>query len=353
MSNQIQNENQVFTLEKIPIIKRYFAIVGARVNKRIAELDIDKQVVTDETIQAMKSSRAELNKESALGKQKLNEFLDYFERPIDSVRADFKALVIDPYTKADALYKTKITDNEIIRKTAKKVEVETYFAELCIAEKIDFVTFEKVGLEINLSTTAKKYKEQCFDFIAKIVDDVNLIKASNFEAETMVEYKKTLNASKAITTIKERKEGEEKEDARIKAERNKKRQNECISLGMVWVSIVNSFDFDANISISKEQLETLSVEDFTTLIAETKVKIDATKVVEAAKPTITQASTATEIMNTIFDTPKTEPATPIQAPTVTETPKQMTAKFEVSGSKEQLLALGQYMKSNSINYKNI
>ena len=47
--------------------------------------------------------------------------------------------------------------------------------ELCLSENIDFVTFESVALDINLSTSEKKYKEQCNEFISRIKDDLALI----------------------------------------------------------------------------------------------------------------------------------------------------------------------------------
>ena len=50
-----------------------------------------------------------------------------------------------------------------------------------------------------------------------MVDDINLIKATEFEVEAMAEYKVGLNVSRAITTVKDRKERE-----RIESERKEK-----------------------------------------------------------------------------------------------------------------------------------
>jgi len=340
-----------------PKIEHRLAEIGESVTKRIEELNLESQLITEDTIQSMKNVRADLNKESKLFADQFKALSDKYMEPLNATKEVFKSQISEKYLNAETILKTKIGEYEIKLKTAKKEAVESYFNELCLAEKIDFITFDKLNIEINLSTTEKKYKEQVLDFISKIVDDVNLIKASNYEAETMVEYKKTLNASKAITTIRERKDAEEKEAARVKAVQNEKRQKDCKALGMVWVDIVNCYDFDSNISISKDQIESLSVDDFNKLIAETKIKIDATKVVEPAKVEIVQPSTPSKMMNTIFDAPtapiKEQPAAPIEAPKVIEPVKTMIAKFEVSGTREQLLALGQYMKSNNIHYKNV
>lgn len=349
-----EESKESIVLVQKPIIEHRLKEIGLSVTKRIEAQNLEAQLVTEQTVQSLKDVRADLNKESKLFADQFKALSEKYMEPLNAVKEVYKLEIAEKYANAETILKTKIGEYELKIKTDKRNAVQSYFNELCIAEKIDFVKFEHLQIEINLSTTEKKYKEQCLAFITKVVDDIKLINASAHQAETMVEYKKTLNASKAITMIKERKEAEEKEAARVKAEQNTKRQNECKALGMVWVDIVNCYDFDSNISISKDQIETLSVDDFNKLIAETKIKIDATKVVE---PTRVQVSTQSEMMNTIFDAPtapiKEQPAAPIEAPKVIEPVKTMIAKFEVSGTREQLLALGQYMKSNNIHYKNL
>ena len=76
-------------------------------------------------------------------------------------------------------------------------------------KKIDFIPFEKLGLEINLSTTEKAYKERVNDYITKVTDDLLLIRANEFEAEIMVEYKAFFKRfSQSITKVVARKEAE-------------------------------------------------------------------------------------------------------------------------------------------------
>lgn len=112
--------------------------------------------------------------------------------------------------------KDKIAQVETQVKDAKKANIIQYFNELCQAEGIDFLSFDQLKLDINLSTTEKAYKEQINAFVLKISDDIELIKTQAHEAEIMVAYKATLNASKAIKDVNDRKEKERLEAERIK-----------------------------------------------------------------------------------------------------------------------------------------
>src|SRR5690606_13133008 len=135
---------------------------------------------------------------------------------LENQRKFIKESINNPYLEFENVYKTEISEKyksaidtlkdkidfvETKVKSEKKQSVEAYFNELCIAESIDFIKFDKIGIDINLSTTEKKYKEQVYDYIYKVVDDLKLIKSTDFEAEILTEYKLTLNVSNAITTV--------------------------------------------------------------------------------------------------------------------------------------------------------
>jgi hypothetical protein len=287
---------QAIEVVQKPILKHRLVEIGKEVKERIEALQLDKQVATDETVQALKKLRAELNKESGAHSADLKTVLEVFQSPIDEVKGVFKAEITAVYANADVLLKDKIAFVELALKQAKKDEVKAYYEELCAVEKIDFIPFEKLGLDINLSTTAKKYKEQCLASIEKVVDDINLIKATEFEVEAMAEYKVGLNVSRAITTIKDRKERE-----KIELERKEKE--------------------------AAQKLEQQRLRD---IEAEAK-KVEVLRAPEVIAPT-QQAPTAEQLSN-IVDI--------------------IVAQFECTGTREQLKSVGQFMRENNINYRNI
>lgn len=342
--------NQEITIVQLPIISHNLKEAAVKVKKRISDLELDKQIATEDTVKTLKSTRAELNKESASLDTYVKETLLPLKTPISDIEKEYKEGIQNEYKIADGILKDAIGTFELKVKTDKKLSIETYFNELCQSEKIDFITFDKLGIEINLSTTEKKYKEQVNDYITKVVDDLALIKSTDFEAETLTEYKKTLNVSNAITTVKTRKENEAIETARIKAEQTQNRKNYLIKLGLNYVEITNSYEFNENIFVSLSDVENLSKEDFTNKYTEIEAKIKDlnSKAIESAETPVSGFETA------IKETAKKAVSAPISAPVVETIAEEIkVAQFEVKATMSKLRALGEFMKSNGIEYKNI
>lgn len=347
MENSIQ-------LVQNPIIKHEIAKIGKSVTERIDALNLENQIATEDTIQSIKKLRAELSKEHAEYNSQYKIVEEAYMVPIKDVKTIFKTEISEKFTNADSILKDKIGIFENQVKAIKRVNVEVYFNELCLSEKIDFVKFDQVVPDVNLSTTEKKYKETCNEFIMKVVDDLKLIKSTDYVAEILVEYKSTLNASKAITDVKTRKENEEKEKIRLEQIEKARRQNLCKGLGMVWVDMTNAYEYNADIYITRKQIEELSVLEFEAKIVERGLQIKellASQVVEKAPEPIKNPNIQQPIVDNTTTPPTTPPVTIIEAPVVVE--EVCEASFTVYGTMPQLRSLGQYMKSNNINYKNI
>jgi len=347
MSNTIK-------LVQHPIIEHQLKKAGAEVSKRIKDLEIDKQVATIQTLSTLKSTRTELNKELSNFENQRKFIKKAVNNPYKDFEDTYKTEISDKYKSAVDLLKDKIASVEDKIKSDKKESILEYFNELCTAEKIDFINFDKVGIVINLSTTEKKYKEQVYDYITKVNDDLALIKSTDFEAEILTEYKSSLNVSNAITTVKTRKENEAIEKARLKAIKIQNRKNHLEKLGMQFVEITNAYEFNADTYITTNDIENLSKEDFTAKYSEFEVKIKEIKAkelaeIEASKPkeTLNGNSVPEPIIKKVI-------STPISAPKIIKAPEQIeTASFEVKATMPQLRALGVYMKENGIIYKNI
>lgn len=338
---------QEIKLVQSPIITHKLQEAGKEVSKRIEELELDKQIATVETVKSLKDLRAELNKELADFETQRKLIKEGVNTPYLEFEAIYKVEISEKYKSAIDLLKDKIAFVEDKIKSEKKQSVETYFNELCAAEKIDFITFDKLGIEINLSTTEKKYKEQVNEYITKVVDDLALIKSTDFESETLVEYKKTLNVSNAITTVKTRKENEKVEAERLKAEQTQNRKNYLSKLGLNYVEITNSYEFNADIYVSLSDIENLSKEDFTKKYTEIEAKIKDLKAKEVLKETTNEAVSSPEPV-------KSPVSAPITAPVVESIAEEIkVAQFEVKATMSKLRLLGQFMKDNGIEYKNI
>lgn len=346
------NENQI-KLVQSPVIVHKLQEAGKAVSKRIDYLELDKQIATVDTVKSLKDLRAELNKEVADFETQRKFIKEGVNTPYLEFEAVYKTEITDKYKSAIDLLKDKIATVEDKIKRDKKKNLESYFSELCVSEKIDFIKFDQLGLEINLSTTEKKYKEQINDYITKVIDDLVLIKSTDYEAEILTEYKTTLNASKAITTVKDRKEKETAELERLKAQQKVNRINFIEKLGMEYVEITNAYEYNADVYVTLSDINTISKEEFTVKYHDCEAKI-----VDAKAKELLLKQQAEPELNKAFESPIVAPVVakvePISAPIV-ETVKEplKTASFEVTATMAQLRALGVYMKENGITYKNI
>lgn len=349
----MSTETQI-VLKQSPIITHELQKAGANVRKRIEELELDKQIVTEENVKSMKVLKAELSKEFKGYEEQRGIIKNAVNNPYQEFEAVYKAEITEPYKNAETLLKSKIDQVEYQIKKNKENNVREYFNELCIAEKIDFLKYESLNIEINLTTTEKKYKEQVYDFIVKVNDDLALIKTTDFEAEILTEYQKSLNVSSAITTVKTRKEQEAATQARLKAEQRQNRENYLSKIGLNFVEITNAWEFNADIYVSLSDVINLSKEDFTAKYEELKVKISDLKAKEIEVVENPDNDSETVIVPAGTHSGTLTVSTPISAPTV-ENPAEpiKTASFEVKAPLSKLRLLGAWMKENGIEYKNI
>lgn len=338
-------ENQI-KLVTVPVIQHALIEVGKSVTQRLEELNIENVIATEDTVKGLKNLRADLNKELIDYEGQRKAIKDGVLSPYETFEAVYKSEVSDKYKHAINLLKDKIAIVEDKIKEDKKENVKSYFVELCLSEDIDFVSFNQVGLEINLSTSEKSYKEKCNEFIQRIADDLRLIDTQEYKAEILVEYKKSLNASRAIKDVHDRKAAEKAEKERLRQIEIQRRSSLLRGLTMVYHDFTKTFEFvsDPEIYIDNSFVENASKEDFQKKIVEIEEKIKAKKTPE---PEGAKQSTP-------VPEPVKQPE-PLKAPVIESKPIEelKKASFEVTGTLTQLRALGEYMRQNNITYKNI
>lgn len=324
-------------LKQSPIIVHTLEQVGAKVTERIDSLNIENQVVTEETVKALKDMRATLNKEAKDFETQRKAIKDAVLNPYSEFETTYKTEIIDKYKKADDLLKNKINDFELKIKQDKKTKLTEYFNEICAVEEIDFLAFDRLGLDINLSTTEKKYKEQINDFISKVKDDIKLIMTETYSAEILVEYKKSLNASQSTLTVRQRKEAEKIEAERLKNIRTDKRVSQIKGLAFVYHDLTKTFNWihDELVMIPYSQIESLSDDEWIAKFAELESK---------SKP---KEEPKTEVLKApIVEQPKAEP--------IQEKKEDVfEVEFSVTGPYSKIKALSEFLKSNNYNYKQI
>lgn len=225
--------NELIRVAQIPIIEDRLHEVKARVDKRVA--DAMALVCTEETVQTVKATRTELNKEFG---------------ELEDLRKAVKAAVLDPYNRFESVYrecvsiayksadadlKQKVNDVETDMKRRCEAVLREYYMELCAAHRIDFVPFERTGVVVSLADAKaktqppKKLREQLTQFISKVDQDVNLIASMDDADEIMEAYHKSLDAAVAIGIVQERhRRIEEAKAARAAREEAQSREAEAV-----------------------------------------------------------------------------------------------------------------------------
>ena len=350
--------NHEIKLVTAPVISHELEKIGAQVTSRIERLNIDGMLATEDTIQSMKSLRAELNNEIKNWEEQRKTIKKAVASPYQEFEEVYKTNIAEPYSGANTILKDKIGEFEDKVKNEKESNLRGYFSEYLIHEKIEFVTFENVGLSINLSKTEKAYRKDIDTFIEKIKDDLDLIKTTEFEAEILVQYKSSLNVSASIKSVKERKGRERVEKLRLLQQEKLRRNAVMHSMGLKFDSMTKTWAYNDDIYVSDQYIVEVSKDTFNAKIVELEEKIKAHKEAEQ-KAQEKFVDKAVEKMADNIGIPKKEAVKPIPKPIQkpVEKPKEdveiVTAQFECKGTLAQLKALGQYMKDNDITYKNI
>lgn len=217
-------DKEIIAVKQLPIIVEQLHEVKAEVTAKVEQaLSL---ICTEDTVKDVKKVRSELNKELKDYEDRREAVKTAIMKPYNDFEEIYKDCISDTYKKADAELKNKIDSVENELKEKKRIEVLCYFAELCEANRLDFITFKNANINVTLSASMKSLKEQAKAFVDKIVDDLNLIDTQEHKDEILYEYKQSLNVSNAITTVANRYKAIEKAKAR-EEERKAREQAEA------------------------------------------------------------------------------------------------------------------------------
>ena len=184
------------------IIEEQLKLISDDIQKRVDYAE--KLVCTVDTIKNIKKQRAILRNQFNDLETQRKQVKAEFQAPYLRFEKVYKELISDKYKNADVQLKRKIDNVESELKLQKENTLREYFLEYCESEEIDFIKFEQIGLNINLSATEKSLREQIKTFVDKVKNDIELIQHEDNSAEIMIEYTKHLNVSRAIIEVKER-----------------------------------------------------------------------------------------------------------------------------------------------------
>ena len=215
---------ELITLKQPPIIiYEQIKAVGQQIEEKIAELNLDNQLVTDETLKSAKNTRTMLRKELDDFETQRKYIKEQVNAPYEAFEKAYKEHIKVHYDKADSTLKSKIDDVQNRLLDDKRGRIKEYFTELCQQQRSDFLIFERLPLNITLSASDKSLKEQVANFVGEVSKSLQLIESFNepdeFKAEILTDYKQTLDITRAIQGAQYRRQQREAELQRIEAQR--------------------------------------------------------------------------------------------------------------------------------------
>lgn len=190
-------------------------------------------VCTEETVQTVKTKRAELRKQFDELEEQRKAVKTAVMGPYNEFERVYKECISEPFKTADETMKATIDGYETGLKNRCREHLQDYFDELCAVHSVDFLTLDRAlalgKAQITLSDAKqkapKKLMETLREVVVRIDDGVRQIRELDAAAEILDEYKRQFDVGAAIAVVQARKkriESEREMEERRKADRERR-----------------------------------------------------------------------------------------------------------------------------------
>lgn len=190
---------ELMIVKQIPVIEEHLRNLASEVDNRVAAAL--SMVCTEDTYRDVKKIRAELNKQFTALEEQRKSVKAAVMGPYDSFNKVYDECVSGKFKAADAALKGKINLVEDGLKDQKAEKVKAYYDEYAKSVNVDFVAFDRSGVNVTMSASEKSLKEACKAFLDGISDGLAMIETQEYRDEILVEFKRTLNAPQAVSSV--------------------------------------------------------------------------------------------------------------------------------------------------------
>lgn len=213
--------SELIQVVQLPVIEERLRSMKDVVERQTAEAM--SLVVNDETLSQVRAARADLTKTFTDLEEQRKAVKKAVMGPYDAFEKVYKECISEPFRRADAELKTKISAVEDEIKAECEATMREYFSELCAAEHLGWLKFEWVGLKIDLAAARQKphakLREQIAAFVVGVSQAVNTISKMEGAEEIMAEYRQCLDVSRSIGIVQDRRQRIEEERQAAEARR--------------------------------------------------------------------------------------------------------------------------------------
>lgn len=198
--------NSLIKVTQLPIIEQHLRLIRDQVKERVDQAT--SLACTPETLAAVKKVRAELNGEFAQYEGQRKAVKEAIMEPYSAFEKIYKECVTTLYAQADADLKGKIEDTESGIKSACEEGLKDYFTELCEAEGVQWLTYERAGIVVDMTAAKqkvpKKLREKITQFVTGVARSVEAISLMDDADEVMAEFKRCLDVVQAVRVVQDR-----------------------------------------------------------------------------------------------------------------------------------------------------
>lgn len=164
----------------------------------------------DEGMKKVKALRAEARKEFEALDEKRKEVKRKVMEPYNKAETIFKNFVTTPFNALDKACKEFSDSVEGEMKARCEAELKEYFSELCAVKGIHWLPWERIGFKVDMATARLKEPKKAMEAIKgkveKICNDLDTLSHMEGSGEYLAEYESCLDVSEAIRRVNTRKE---------------------------------------------------------------------------------------------------------------------------------------------------
>ena len=198
--------NELIRVVQLPVIEERLRAMKEQVDARVR--DALSLACTDETLTAVKVARADLRKDFESLETERKAVKSAVLGPHEAFEKVYRECVSDTYKRADAELKKKIDTVEDGIKSACEATLKSYFGELAAAEHVEWLTWDRLGLKIDLTGARQKsharLRDKVAEFVCGVAQSVETISNMEDAEEIMAEFRQCLSIGQAIGIVQER-----------------------------------------------------------------------------------------------------------------------------------------------------
>ena len=197
---------ELIHVAQIPVIEQRLRSIKPEIERTVAEAK--SLACTPDTVISVKKTRSDLHKQFEEFEEQRKAVKALILEPLTAFEDIYKECVSDLFESADADLKGKIDETELAIKSACEDGLREYFSELCAAEHVEWLTYDRAGIKVDMASakqkTPKKLREQITSFVTGVARGVEAISSMDNAEEIMVEFRRCLDVAEAIRVVQDR-----------------------------------------------------------------------------------------------------------------------------------------------------